>query len=236
MKKALSLLMAFLMLFLSLCVGANAVGAEQSANEIQTQADRIVLTDDELKEKFGIEQILLPEGFEPVAYVYYDQISGKYPEYITFVFTDGTTLDVTGNSVTENNIKIEVYYYYYNYFSNDKLIVTVYVADSENNGVAANFVIDCKIEEQPFSENLKIYSQKTLMCFLGLAAGQNPGYSEHIYFDGNFINDIINGFYRGREELFNRDYFLDEFLFDVCCITLEFIVYCFPILAPRNVD
>ena len=93
MKKALSLLMAFLMLFSSLCVGANAADAvpELTEGKIETQDGRIVLTDDELKEKFGIEKILLPDGFEPVAYVYYDgEADGELPEHLTLCFADGT--------------------------------------------------------------------------------------------------------------------------------------------------
>ena len=60
MKKAIALLLAFLMLFSSLCVGANAGDAvpEQAYGKVETQDGRIFLTDDELKEKFGIEKIL----------------------------------------------------------------------------------------------------------------------------------------------------------------------------------
>ncbi|MBR4765285.1 MAG: hypothetical protein IK085_00825 [Clostridia bacterium] len=230
MKKTLSLLMAFLMLFSSLCIGANAVEAEQQAEKTQADTERIVLTDKELKEKFGIEQILLPEGFEPVAYVYYDQISAKHLEYITLVFTDGTTVDLTGDEVQFNNLNISWSCLYSN-DSESRFAVFLYVYDTERR-VTTEFDIDCKTEKQPFSENLKIYSQKISMCILGLIAGQNPGYSERIYFDGNFINDIINGFYRGREELFNRDYFPEDFLSDVFLITKEFTDYYFTLPAP----
>ena len=234
MKKTLSLLMAFLMLFSSLCIGANAVDAEleQTDEKVETEDGRIVLTDEELKEKFGIEQILLPEGFEPVVYVYYDQSSGKYPEYITAVFADGTTVDLTGDEVQFNNLNISWSCLYSN-DSESRFAVFLYVYDTERR-VTTEFDIDCKTEKQPFSENLKIYSEKILMCFLGLIAGQNPGYSEHIYFDGNFINDIINGFYRGREELFNRDYFPEDFLSDVFLITKEFTDYYFTLPAPMS--
>ncbi len=234
MKKGVSLMLVLIMLFSSLCVGAYAVEAEQQAEKTQADAEKIVLTDEELKEKFGIEQILLPEGFEPVVYVYYDQSSGKYPEYITAVFADGTTVDLTGDEVQFNNLNISWSCLYSN-DSESRFAVFLYVYDTERR-VTTEFDIDCKTEKQPFSENLKIYSEKILMCILGLVAGQNPGYSERFYFDGNFINDIKNGFYKGREELFNCDYFLDEFLFDVVCITIEFIDYYFPFLGPKNAD
>ena len=234
MKKALSLLMAFLMLFLSLCVGANAVGAEQSANEIQTQADRIVLTDDELKEKFGIEQILLPEGFEPVVYVYYDQSSGKRPEYITAVFADGTTVDLTGDEVQFNNLNISWSCRYSNDLES-RFAVFLYVSDTERR-VTTEFDIDCKTEKQPFSENMKIYLQKVLMCILGLVAGQNPGYSDRAYTDRveTVINDFQYGLYKKCVELLNRDYFPEDFLCDVFLITKEFTDYYFPLLGPMS--
>lgn len=171
MKKALSLLMAFLMLFSSLCVGANAGDAvpEQAEGKVETQDGRIFLTDDELKEKFGIEKILLSEEFEPIEYIYYNGSSGcKFPEYLTVVFDDGTTVEIKA--------KGRVYYYKgdieitvtgYNFSSS-----VFYIYVSVFPGYANIFKIDCeKEEEASFAENTKrlldVISNYSLEVFFG---------------------------------------------------------------------
>ena len=146
--------MAFLMLFSSLCVGANAGDAvpEQAYGKVETQDGRIFLTDDELKEKFGIEKILLSEEFEPIEYIYYNGGSGcKFPEYLTVVFDDGTTVEIKAKgrvyyykgdieiTVTGYNFSSSVFYIYVNVFP----------------GYANVFKIDCEKEEASFAENTK---------------------------------------------------------------------------------
>ena len=155
MKKALSLLMAFLMLFSSLCVGANAGDAvpEQAYGKVETQDGRIFLTDDELKEKFGIEKILLSEEFEPIEYIYYNGGSGcKFPEYLTVVFDDGTTVEIKAKGrVYDYKGDIEITVTGYN-FSSSVFYIYVYVIP----GYVNVFKIDCeKEEEASFAENTK---------------------------------------------------------------------------------
>ncbi len=146
--------MAFLMLFSTVCVGAYAADdvTEQTEGKVETEDGRIVLTDDELKEKFGIEKILLSEEFEPIEYIYYNGGSGCiFPEYLTFVFDDGTTVEIKAKGrVYHYKGDIEITVTGHN-FSSSVFYIYVYVTP----GYANVFEIDCEKEEASFAENTK---------------------------------------------------------------------------------
>ena len=205
--------MAFLMLFSSLCVGANAVEAEQPAEEIQAQAERIVLTDDELKEKFGIEKILLPEGFDPVAYVYYNGIyyNESYPEYLTLVFTDGTTIteeerkDIVGPNGKEFYFRYEDYgisdWTFFLYGGSHACFNIWFIGTSEKYEKLISF--EQRYKKVSFLSNLKSYIWVVLF-----------------YYTYQFI-------FTGHEPkgggIFERDYFLPEYIEDIKKETMDFI-------------
>ncbi len=224
MKKALSLLMAFLMLFSSLCVGANAGDAvpEQAYGKVETEDGRIVLTDDELKEKFGIEKILLPEGFEPVGYVYYDGCyTGISPEYIIAVLNDGTTIEVkTGDDTCEGELKIGAYCHHMDKRLNLHIFIT-------KNSKCDSFVflLGCKWESPPFSKDFDWYKQKISEYYDGFIHDENPKepfvLDDYICFTGNpTIDSALNIIWRSF-----RYYPLHMFLRDIVMETARFVFF-----------
>ena len=234
MKKAIALLLALIMLFSTVCAGVNAVDAEpeQTDGKVETEEGRIILTDDELTEKFGIEKILLPEGFEPVAYVYYDgDVDGELPEYLTLCFSDGTDADVKndfGNLVNVNDLIIEVYFYYAYYHESLVTVITI----KETNKTMFFIDYDCEYIKQPFSENLKRHFENISECIAGLIKGENPGFSEYVNLDGYYYS-LEYWFYKTRRDIFkDRHYFFDGFIFDINCLNMLFVRYCFTEVFP----
>ena len=225
MKKALSLLMAFLMLFSSLCVGANAV-KEQAADETQANEERISFTGDKLKEKFGIEQILLPEGYEPVGYVHYD---GSYyfekpPEYITVVLNDGTTVEVkTGAETYAGNLKIKAYCHY---DIDGRFNLRIHITEDANDN-RFDFSLDyCKWKSLPFSEDFDRYKQNISKYYIGFMHGYNPKdfdlVMDSVYTGNSAIDSALNTI---RGQLIR--YPLPVFLIDVVIETAQFLSYRF---------
>ena len=222
MKKALSLLMAFLMLFSSLCVGANAGDAvpEQAEGKVETQDGRIILTDDELKEKFGIEKILLPDGFEPVAYVYYNGMcDGELPEYLTFVFDDGTSVEIKeSNSLYSYNGDIRISAFGFLLKSGSGLQFDVYVSSE----CSKTFRIDCEIKKMSFADNLKKYIKLMVLYNVSFLSNTDPHGVfifpvEEIITGDPYIDAILN--------IFN--YLPHDFLKDVIDETSLFVNYYF---------
>ena len=222
MKKALSLLMAFLMLFSSLCVGANAADAvpEQAYGKVETQDGRIILTDDELKEKFGIEKILLPDGFEPVAYVYYNGMcDGELPEYLTFVFDDGTSVEIKEhNSLYSYNGDIRISAFGFLLKSGSGLKFDVYVSSE----CSKTFRIDCEIKKMSFADNLKKYIKLMVLYNESFLSNTDPHGVfifpvEEIITGDPYIDAILN--------IFN--YLPHDFLKDVIDETSLFVNYYF---------
>lgn len=225
MKKALSLLMAFLMLFSTVCVGANAV-KEQAADETQANEERISFTGDKLKEKFGIEQILLPEGYEPVGYVHYD---GSYyfekpPEYITVVLNDGTTVEVkTGAETYAGNLKIKAYCHY---DLDGRFNLRIHITEDANDN-RFDFSLDyCKWKSLPFSEDFDRYKQNISEYYNCFIHGINPKdvfIDDPIAFTGNSAIDYALNTIRGQLLI----YPLPEFLIDIVIETAQFLSYRF---------
>ena len=225
MKKALSLLMAFLMLFSTVCVGANAV-EEQAANETQTDAERISFTNDKLKEKFGIEKILLPEGFEPVGHVHYD---GSYyfekpPENITVVLNDGTTVEVkTGAETYAGNLKIKAYCHY---DIDGRFNLRIHITEDANDN-SFDFSLDyCKWKSLPFSEDFDRYKQNISEYYNGFIHGYNPKDFDldlDIISTGNPAIDSVLTTIRGQL----IRYPLPVFLIDIVIETVQFLSYRF---------
>ncbi len=211
------------MLFSSICVGAYAVGEEQQTEETLTDAERIVLTDDELKEKFGIEQILLPEGFEPFAYVYYDGSYGfvEYPEYITAVFNNGTTVEVkTGAETYEGGLKIKAYCHYM-----DGLNLYIFITkDSSCDSFV--FLSDSKCESLSFSENYNRYKQNISYYYDGFIHCKDP---KDVFVLDDYIGYTGNSTIDSELNIIRRhlDYTLPEFLMDVVMETAQFLNWCF---------
>ena len=220
MKKALSLLMAFLMLFSSLCVGANAGDAvpEQAEGKVETQDGRIVLTDDELKEKFGIEKILLPDGFEPVAYVYYNGMcDGELPEYLTFVFDDGTSVEIKeSNSLYSYNGDIRISAFGFLLKSGSGLKFDVYVSSE----CSKTFRIDCEIKKMSFADNLKKYIKLMVLYNVSFLSNTDP----HGVFTFPVV-EVITGdpYIDAILNIFN--YLPHDFLKDVIDETSLFVSY-----------
>ena len=226
MKKALSLLMAFLMLFSTVCVGANAAddATEQTEGKVETEDGRIVLTDDELKEKFGIEKILLPDGFEPVAYVYYNGMcDGELPEYLTFVFDDGTSVEIKGhNSLYSYNGDIRISAFGFLLKSGSGLQFDVYVSSE----CSKTFRIDCEIKKMSFAEDFDRYKQNISEYYNCFIHGINPKdvfIDDPIAFTGNSAIDFALNTIRGQLLI----YPLPEFLIDIVIETAQFLSYRF---------
>ncbi len=224
MKKALSLLMAFLMLFSTVCVGANAGDAvpEQAYGKVETQDGRIFLTDDELKEKFGIEKILLPDGFEPVAYVYYNGMcDGELPEYLTFVFDDGTSVEIKeSNSLYSYNGDIRISAFGFLLKSGSGLKFDVYVSSE----CSKTFRIDCEIKKMSFADNLKKYIKLMVLYNVSFLSNTDPHGVfifpvEEIITGDPYIDDILN--------IFILNYLPHDFLKDVIDETSLFVNYYF---------
>ena len=237
MKKAIALLLALIMLLSTVCAGVNAVDAEleQTDEKVETEDGRIVLTDDELKEKFGIEKILLPEGFEPFAYVYYDgEADGELPEHMTLCFADGTTADIKNdfeNYVKVNDLTIKNYCYYS--LLGKKLSMVINIKETDTQVLYFYFDYDCEHKKQPFSENLKKHIKNVSICINGLIEGEDPGFLEIIDFGD--VDSLKSRLLRMRKKLFGgRDYFFDDFIFDINYLNMLFIYYCLDELLPNT--
>ena len=220
MKKGVSLMLVLIMLFSSLCVGANAADAvpEQAYGKVETQDGRIVLTDDELKEKFGIEKILLPDGFEPVAYVYYNGMcDGELPEYLTFVFDDGTSVEIKeSNSLYSYNGDIRISAFGFLLKSGSGLQFDVYVSSE----CSKTFRIDCEIKKMSFADNLKKYIKLMVLYNVSFLSNTDPHGVfifpvEEIITGDPYIDAILN--------IFN--YLPHDFLKDVIDETSLFVNY-----------
>ena len=206
MKKAIALLLALIMLFSTVCAGVNAVDAEpeQTDGKVETEEGRIILTDDELTEKFGIEKILLPEGFDPVAYVYYNGVyyAEKEPEYLTLVFTDGTTITEKEDKHIVRPDGKEFYFYYNEYYpaeyyggsfylySSDAYLNIHFVEKSEQYDISVEY----KYKKVSFLSNLKSYIKIVLLYYTySFIRGHDPrggGIFERDYFFPEYIEDI----------------------------------------------
>ena len=215
-------MLVLIMLFSTVCVGANAADAvpEQAYGKVETQDGRIFLTDDELKEKFGIEKILLPDGFEPVAYVYYNGMcDGELPEYLTFVFDDGTSVEIKErNSLYSYNGDIRISAFGFLLKSGSGLKFDVYVSSEYSN----TFRIDCEIKKMSFADNLKKYIKLMVLYNASFLSNTDPHGVfifpvEEIITGDPYIDAILN--------IFN--YLPHDFLKDVIDETSLFVNYYF---------
>ncbi len=171
MKKALSLILT-----LFITVNAFAVCALSLSAKSEDAAE------------YGVKEIILPEGFTPVAYKYYDYSTEDiFPEYVTVVFDDsrqGTAKP--GETITIDEEETEV--------------VFEYIRENEHNpdlpGTDKDWKLDvrfknlfdvyfpCGYKTHTFGENLKLYS------------GKIPEYFRMInlqdYSIGDFFIDVIH--------------------------------------------
>ena len=215
-------MLVLIMLFSTVCVGANAADAvpEQAYGKVETQDGRIILTDDELKEKFGIEKILLPDGFEPVAYVYYNGMcDGELPEYLTFVFDDGTSVEIKeSNSLYSYNGDIRIRAFGFLLKSGSGLKFDVYVLSE----CSKTFRIDCEIKKMSFADNLKKYIKLMVLYNESFLSNTDP----HGAFAFPVVETITGDPY--IDAILNKfNYLPHDFLKDVIDETSLFVNYYF---------
>ncbi|MBR0120477.1 MAG: hypothetical protein IJM10_01690 [Clostridia bacterium] len=209
MKKLLSLMLTFTILFSVACFHTNAAEISQSA-DVVTGTQRIVVSDDELLEKTGVEKIILPEGYVPAVCIYYSRDEGEFilPDNLTVVFEDGYETSIPleiqsylgyysnsgiGEAHLPNGEKVFVRFYFM--CSPDDYTWSTYIKVKKDENVTIktdfNNVI---ITEQPFSANLKHYFQSIDGYFYRLVMEGAPFWNDkviYIYNISSFFNDIV---------------------------------------------
>ena len=168
MKKVTAILLCVSVLFLICSVYS-------FAEEGTLNSERISFSRDELTEKTGIKQILLPKDFIPEICVYYNKYSGEgiFPEYLTVLFEDNT----------EINSKLEPFYGQKQSgeinLSDGERIVIVFSYECSRNDYSwhtdvqvflgkdfiTNITGDCVITEQSFKANITKYFKNIYGCF-----------------------------------------------------------------------
>ena len=71
------------------------------------------------------------------------------------------------------------------------------------------------------------------ICINGLIEGEDPGFLEIIDFGD--VDSLKSRLLRMRKKLFGgRDYFFDDFIFDINYLNMLFIYYCLDELLPNT--
>ena len=191
MRKPLSLFLTIVLLLSTICLGATAVETETVAKNAGSTADRISFSGSELEETFGIEQILLPEGYIPVAHEFFHgNCDGELPKTFEIVFNDGSNVkyDVFNNFdggntvfnlsysgiadiITANGQDLRISCRYTT--SNDA--DWVFELSVFNSQECKTFDKICDKQQHSFSENIKDYLRIFSACFSGIFKGKIDG-------------------------------------------------------------
>lgn len=166
MKKMISVILALTILFSVACFHTNAIET-MFAEESAADTDVFSISDDELRENFGIEQIVFPKSFEPVAYLSYAvSFTGEQPDYLNFVFTDSSPENTANTKCimtpspdkTQSNGSIEPANgkvidvsccYSYTLEKTYKFFITINSEEKEHRTV-----LDCIIKNQSLKANM----------------------------------------------------------------------------------
>ncbi|MBQ6266012.1 MAG: hypothetical protein IJK60_11245 [Clostridia bacterium] len=190
MKKLISFLMAALLMFSIVCIGVNADELEQHSEKVDSAADRISFSDDELREKFGIKQILLPENYKLQVYEFFTcEYDWDLPDILHITFIDNTEIDCklinsnygnsnvfehcsasSGQIINPSGESISITAGYTYIFDSEEDLVFEISLLTQND--YKRVFLDCDKLNHSFSSNTEEYKRIVSDCIVGVFAGK----------------------------------------------------------------